>query len=398
MKHFHQPSFSAQFVYGAIPSDHYLVKVDELVDWERYGAKIRQHGYKWQGDLGQPMYNPAILLKMLFLCHLYNISERECEEQVNFNIVMKYFCDLVPEERSPDHSTLSLFKNRILRTNAVTKKNLLKDIFDDIVVTAARKWLQPSSMRIIDAGHIVSHVNTDKENFKKGELKKKNETNETNEKNQAAKQKTEKFTPRDPDAAWWCKKSITVDKDKKIPLYFQWYKEHTSYDPYKNLITEIIVTSGEVYDGHFLQPLLESEKKNKHMQATKTYKPHPILLTAADKGYDDGENHEYLVQASIHDAIILKKSRTQKKDANKERWIDLEKSAFYKFGKKKRPSIEKVYWDGKHWHWLEQCKYLGLEKTKMQAYLTATIFNLKSITKQLFWVTFRNQKYHYGGS
>lgn len=85
------------------------------------------------------MYHPTILLKMLFLCHLFNISERECEEQVNFNIVMKYFCDLIPEDRSPDHSTLSLFKNRILATNTALKKNLLKEIFDDILFTAAKQ-------------------------------------------------------------------------------------------------------------------------------------------------------------------------------------------------------------------------------------------------------------------
>lgn len=382
MKHFKQPSFSAQFVYACIPLDHYLIKVDELVDWNRYAQKIRMHGYKWQGDLGQPMYDPSILLKMLFLCHLYNISERECEEQVNFNIVMKYFCDLVPEDRAPDHSTLSLFKGRILATNAAIKKNLLKEIFDDIVFQAAKLWLKPSSMRIIDAGHIVSNVNTSKERENKDDAEKNNTH----------------FTPRDPDAAWWCKKSITVDRDKKIPLYFHWYKEHTCYDPLKNLITEVIVTSGERYDGHLFQPLLEAEMKQKHMKKTKTYTPNPIRLTAGDKGYDDGENHEYLKEYNIHDALILKETRTNKKDANKQRWIELENNAFYQFWKKRRGRIEKVYWDGKHWHWLGRCRYIGMEKTKIQVYMTSLIFNLKSITKQLYWVTFRNQSYHYGGA
>lgn len=170
-------------------------------------------------------------------------------------------------------------------------------------------------MRIIDAGHIVSDVNTKKEYHNKHNAD-KNSTH---------------FTPRDPDASWGCKKSITVDKDKKIPLYFHGYKEHTCYDPFKNLITEVQVTSGEVYDGHLLQPLLKAEKKKKHMQTTRKYAPHPIRLAGADKGYDDGENHEYLITENIHDAIILKETRTTKKDSNKQRWIELENNAFYKF-------------------------------------------------------------------
>jgi hypothetical protein len=123
---------------------------------------------------------------MLFLCHLYDLSERDCEEQVNFNIVMKYFCDLVPEERSPDHTTLSFFKQRILATNRATRKNILKEIFDDILLTGTQHGLQPSSIRVIDAGHIVSNVNNDKENRRKYESKKNN---------------TE-YTPRDTDAQW----------------------------------------------------------------------------------------------------------------------------------------------------------------------------------------------------
>ncbi len=141
MKTFLQPSFSAQFVYQYIPENHYLLQVDKLVDWNKYSNKIKKNWYKWEWDIWQPMINPVILFKMLFLCHLYNISEREVEEQVNFNIVMKYFCDLVPEDRSPDHSTLSIFKERILETNKKLKKNILKELFNEIINKASKLWL-----------------------------------------------------------------------------------------------------------------------------------------------------------------------------------------------------------------------------------------------------------------
>lgn len=377
MKTFLQPSFSAQFVYKYIPENHYLLQVDKLVDWNKYSNKIKKNWYKWEWDIWQPMINPVILFKMLFLCHLYNISEREVEEQVNFNIVMKYFCDLVPEDRSPDHSTLSIFKERILETNKKLKKNILKELFNEIINKASKLWLTPSSMRIIDAGHIVSNVNQDKENQRKKESEKNNDN----------------FTPRDKDAKWWCKKSITVDKDKKIPLYFHWYKEHTSYDPYKNLITEIELSSWNKFDGKFFQKLLNKElSKNKSKSKNKNIN---IKLVSADKAYDDWENHLYLKDKWIKDAIILKNTRLNKKDKNKEIWEELSNNMFYKFWIKKRKLIEKIYWDQKKWHWLWKCRYLWKDKTKIQVFMTWIVFNLKSIIKQIYNIKFKNQSYLY---
>lgn len=179
-----------------------------------------------------------------------------------------------------------------------------------------------------------------------------NPDKENRRKRDANKNKTH-FTPRDPDAQWGCKKSITVDKNKKIPLYFHGYKEHISYDPTTNLVTEVQVTSGQVYDGHHLQCLIEAEMKKRHMKSRKhtnkatgnlsPFTPRPIKLVPADKGYDDGENHEYLKQGNIRDAIILKATRTQKKGTNKERWITLQKCPYYEHGTKIRKEIEKVF-------------------------------------------------------
>lgn len=73
------------------------------------------------------------------------------------------------------------------------------------------------------------------------------------------------------------------------------------------------------------------------------FTPRAIKLVPADKGYDDGNNHEYLKQKNIRDAIILKDTRTKKKDSNKEIWLELEKSPYYQHGTKVRKEIEKVF-------------------------------------------------------
>jgi len=71
--------------------------------------------------------------------------------------------------------------------------------------------------------------------------------------------------------------------------------------------------------------------------------PKKMMITSADKGYDDGENHEYLKQNNIRDAIILKDTRINKKDTNKEPWIEIANSIYYKYGTRRRKETEKVY-------------------------------------------------------
>ena len=55
-------------------------------------------------------------------------------------------------------------------------------------------------------------------------------------------------------------------------------------------------------------------------------------VVAADRGYDDGENHYFLEVRGIGDALCLNRYRTQKKDPNKEGWLPLKQSAAYQEG------------------------------------------------------------------
>src|SRR6266498_1538304 len=100
-------SFFGSFLYEqVIPKNHFLVKAKEIIDWEIFSQKL----LKWYrisegGGVGNPPYNPSLLLRMLFLSYLYNISERQIEERVNFDLTFKYFAGLGVDEKAPDHST-----------------------------------------------------------------------------------------------------------------------------------------------------------------------------------------------------------------------------------------------------------------------------------------------------
>ena len=64
-------------------------------------------------DNGRPSWDPLVLFKVVFLQFLYDLSDRQVEEQVNQHLACKWFVDLQPEEAGPDHSTLCRFRNRL---------------------------------------------------------------------------------------------------------------------------------------------------------------------------------------------------------------------------------------------------------------------------------------------
>jgi IS5 family transposase len=105
----------------------------------------------------------------------------------------------------------------------------------------------------------------------------------------------------------------------------------------------------------------------------------PVRIVAADKAYDDGENHEFLWSHDMYSAIRLNEYRTTKKDDNKDIWIALEQSAEYRAGLKERYKVEAKFGEGKEQHGLRRCRYLGLLRFAAQGFLTVLAMNLKRL-------------------
>src|SRR3990172_9521903 len=107
-------SFFGVYLYQRIvPEGHFLVKLKKLIPWHKFTKKLLRY-YLGEGQVSQRPYAPAAILKMLLLSYLYNISERQTEELVNQNLPAKYFLGLAGDEPAPDHTTLTVFKNRLL--------------------------------------------------------------------------------------------------------------------------------------------------------------------------------------------------------------------------------------------------------------------------------------------
>jgi len=164
------------------------------------------------------------------------------------------------------------------------------------------------------------------------------------------------------------------------------FKAHTSLNQEMGLITSLKITTAKEDDGKHLQVLVEKDERLGITDTKQTDQTKQNIYTA-DKAYDDGDNHEYLKEKNLVSAIILKETRIKKKDPHKEPWLAMIASPTYQESVKKK-QIEKKFGEEKTRHGFDHCRYLGLKKYAIQAYLTARVVNLKRI---MLLTSFENQ-------
>jgi transposase, IS5 family len=355
-------SFFGEYLYEkTVPEGHFLRKLKQEIDWDRFTHKLIKL-YKGEGLVGRPPFDPAMLLKIELVAYLYNLSERQVEVYINENLPAKYFVGLAVDESAPDHSTLTVFRDRLLKRG---KMKIFKEMLEEIVRIALEKGIQFGSIQLIDSVHSVANVNTAKDRQR-----------DKNDKG-----------PHDPDAQWGAKHKQTIKKadgsEETRTQYFYGYKTHTSMNAETGIITSVEVTSGEAFDGHHFCSLVDHDIEQDIQ--VETY--------AADKAYDDTENHFYLQENNLHSAIRLKNSRTNKKDPNKQPWQELKKTAQYQLGSKERYKIERKFGEAKQTHGFGKCRYIGKPKYLFQATFVAMVLNLKRIIKMTAGVGFKTQAF-----
>jgi IS5 family transposase len=353
-------SFFGEYLYDQIvPQSHFLRQLNKIIDWERFTRRLLKL-YKGGGMVGRPPFDPAMVLKMELIAYLYNLTERQVEVYVNENMPAKYFVGLAADQSAPDHSTLTVFRERLVKRG---RQKVFKDLLEEIVQIALRSGIRFGAIQIVDSVHSIANVNTDKDQNRQGKGK----------------------GPRDPDARWGVKHTRKVKneagQEEKQIEYFYGYKAHISLNAENGLITSLETTSGEVHDGQHFTSLVDHDLDQSLVVETYT----------ADKAYDDGENHYNLEVRGLHSAIRLKRTRTAKKDDAKQVWLDLIQTPQYQQGLKERYKVERKFGEAKQGHGFGRCRYLGRMGFTVQAFFTVIMLNLKRLVKLLSGVGFKTQ-------
>ena len=153
-------TFLGEYLYDqVVPQDHFLRKLREIVDWGYFTKRLIKL-YKGQGVVGRPPFDPAMLLKVELIAYLCKLSERQVEVFVNENLPAKYFVCLSVDGKAPDHSTLTTFRERLLKNG---KGKVFEEMLAQIVKEAMLRRVKFGSIQIIDSVHTIADVNTDKD-------------------------------------------------------------------------------------------------------------------------------------------------------------------------------------------------------------------------------------------
>jgi transposase len=113
-----------------VPADHPLRPIRTMTDaaLERLTARFET----MYSEMGRPSIPPEQLLRALLLQHLYSIrSERLLIEQLDYNLLFRWFVGLGMDETIWDHSTFSKNRDRLLAGDVATA-------FFEAVLTEAR--------------------------------------------------------------------------------------------------------------------------------------------------------------------------------------------------------------------------------------------------------------------
>jgi IS5 family transposase len=351
-------SFFGDFIYDqVITRDHFLVALEELTDWEGHTGKLIEL-YKGQGLVGRAPYPPVLVFKMLLLSYLYGVSERQMEELAQYHLVVKWFLGLAIHERAPDHSTLTKFKARLLDGKG---QEILEGIFAGVLREAKDKGLVLGGLQVLDSSHTVANVNLDKDERRQGKGQ----------------------PPRDPDARVVDKGQRDVvepdGKRVKRELRYMGYKTHTAVNAQTGIVTSLSATLGNRADNKEAPKLIARDQEQG--LGVKAY--------GGDKAYDDTALFALLESLGLRGLFHLRNFRTHKHDANKEVWLALEADPEYQAAHTQRFRVEQPYGPAKQKHGFGRCRYLGLDRYRIQALLTFLVSNLKRIVKLLTGLTYR---------
>lgn len=135
----YQPElFSVIDIEKLIPKNHLLRKLDRVLDL----SFIREMTAPlYCENNGRPSVDPELYFRIQILMYLYNIpSERRACEEVALHLAYRWFCRLSLADEVPDHSSLTKIRERL-------GEETFKKIFDHIVhVCIEKKIAAPESI------------------------------------------------------------------------------------------------------------------------------------------------------------------------------------------------------------------------------------------------------------
>jgi transposase, IS5 family len=297
-----------------VSQEHALRKIAGVVSF----GKIAKKYVELKTTVGRHGYGLEVGIQCLFLQFYYDLSDRELEERLRYDIALRWFCGMGLDEQTPDHT----FFCRV-RKELGTKR--VGQVFKNIRDKSERAGIVRKVFNFVDASAIRVKETTWAERDKALSAGEESLNNENVQKYSA-----------DKDARFGCK-----GKEK----FWYGYKRHVSVDMGSGLIEKVAVTSANLPDHKGLKHICPDER-----------------MVFGDKGYCVREAQGTLQAHGCH-AGVIKKRNMRDKNPDKDRWLS-----------RVRGPYESVFSQQE-----KRARYRGLAKVQMQAFLEAMVFNVKRL-------------------
>lgn len=251
------------FTLGArdrMKQDHYLVKIEKLIDWKPIKKALQGIHINEINSKGGPKgYNTLSMFKSILLGQWHSLSDPGLEEALRLRLDFMIFSGFEMADETPDETTLCRFRNKLI------ERNLHMILFEEINRQLERHGLKvkKAEAALVDATIITSAARPRRTiDAESGKL------------NQSA----------DPDATW-------LTKGQK------------SYFGYRGYA----VSDGEEGFIHYLTVAPANESEVKKLPSLLDHIHGKWVFT--DKGFSSAINREEVRRRGIRDGLSYKAAR-----------------------------------------------------------------------------------------
>jgi len=342
--------FSYVSLEERVPQDHPLRAIRKTVD-----EILRAMAKDFEGlyaKSGRPSIPPERLLRAVLLQIFYSVrSERLLIEQMNYNLLFRWFVGLEMDEPVWNHAVFSKNRERLLNQEVARElfrrvlaqaKPYLSDEHFTVDGTLIEAWASQKSFQKKDGG-----------DDEPGQFRGERRSNETHE------------SKTDPEAKLYRK---APGQEAKLG-----YLGHVLMENRNGMIVDAMVTQADGRAERDAALLMLYRKWRNRRQRGKR----GVMSVGADKAYDTRDFVATVREMEVrpHMAQNVKRTGGSAIDGRTAR------HASYHVSQRKRPLIEKAFGWMKQTGGMRKTKLRGLAKVTWQFIMTAAAFNLWRLPK-----------------
>jgi transposase len=336
-----------------VPDSHPLRKVKQAVDviLQKMSAEFNAR----YSTIGRPSIPPERLLRALLLQTLYSIrSERQLVEQLDYNLLFRWFVGLGVDDPVWERSTFCANRDRLL------EETLLRQFFDHILNLAEWAGLVSDEHFSVDGTMIeawASHKSLKRKDNPEPPQDGGGRNAEVDFKGETLSNATHE-SQTDPDARLY-----------KKAQYAEAKLRHLNHILMEN-------RNGFVVDVETTQATGTAEREAAETMAARSLKPGSTL--GEDKGYDVKSHQEALKQRGIIPHTAAKKTGSAVDESTRE-------SEGYKISLRVRKRIEECFGWAKTIGGFRKTRFVSTAKVQAQALMTFAAWNLTRMMTLCGW-------------